>query len=338
VSAYYEQAHLGVQYQLTKDMVLESNYVGTFGHKLMAIVGRNTFNGRFAGGDATALNPLYGNISFRTNCCSSNYSGWQTTLRKRYTSGLQLNVNYTYSKAMDDVSDAFTTKNAGGAAYPTDSWNPSFDYGPADYNVKSRVVGSYVYDLPFAKANRWLGGWQTTGIVSWQTGADFSVINSAFDSNGDGQFNDRQVWIGPGKITNDINHNVSPHTGYLKNPGGAYWGVLNGKTGNPALQGYTGIPCVANGGAWCNNGEMQRNSLVGPAFFNADIGFAKSFKINERSALKFEGNLFNIFNHPNFKPPDGNLNDGTFGESLSTFTNQQTGGPRITQLALRFDF
>jgi hypothetical protein len=85
---------------------------------------------------------------------------------------------------------------------------------------------------------------------------------------------------------------------------------------------------------------MQRNSLVGPGFFNTDLGFGKSFKITERLALKFEGNFFNIFNHPNFLPPDSNLNDagGTFGKSLSTFSNSQTGGPRITQLAVRIDF
>ena len=85
-----------------------------------------------SGGDGTALNPKYGNIGFRTNCCASNYHAWQTTLRKRFSGGLQFNANYTFSKAMDDVSDTFTTKNAGGAAYPTDSWNAKLDYGPAD--------------------------------------------------------------------------------------------------------------------------------------------------------------------------------------------------------------
>ena len=336
VSPYYEQAHLGFQYQIGKSMVLESNYVGTFGHQLLGIVGRNTFDGRFAGGDSTPLNPLYGNISYRTNCCDSNYHGWQTTLRRRFSDGLQFNANYTYSKAMDDVSDAFTTKNAGSAAYPTDSWNPKLDYGPADYDVRQRIVGSTVYDLPFAKSNRWIGGWSFTGIISWQTGADFSVINSSVDSNGDGQFNDRSAYIGSGKITNAINHNVSPATGYLNPTDFASFNTPNG------LQ----CPASVNGGAWCDTGQMQRNSLVGPSFFNTDIGFHKSFKINERSAFRLEGNFFNIFNHPNFVPPNlqageggANLNSPSiFGKSQATFTNQETGGPRITQLALRFDF
>ena len=354
VTPYYEQIHFGFQYQIGKDMVVESNYVGTFGHKLTDIEGRSIFNGEtacdggpyapgtpcadagYAGGfSGGKLNPLYGNISFRTNCCNSNYHGWQTTFRKRFADGLQFNANYTFSKGMDDVSDAFTTKNAGGAAYPTDSFNPSLDYGPADYNIKHRIVGSFVYDLPFMKTNRWIGGWNISGIVSWQTGADFSVINSEVDSNKDTQFNDRAVYTGPGSLSGAINHNVSPAHGYLvQNP--AYWGSLNGGS----TTNETGIPCPTsvNLGLWCDSGEMQRNGLVGPGFFNTDFGLGKSIKINERAAFKFEANFFNIFNHPNFQTPVNNLAAGNFGESTSTFGNQQTGGPRITQLALRFDF
>jgi hypothetical protein len=333
VTPYYEQAHLGIQYQIGKDMVLESNYVGTFGHKLIGILNRNTFNGRMAG-DPTLLNPNYGNINFRTNCCDSNYHGFQTTLRKRFSNGLQFNVNYTYAKAMDDLSDAFDGKGTSGG-FPTDELNPHLDYGPADYNVKHRGVASFVYDLPFAKSNRWLGGWQFNGIVSVQNGANFSVDNSNVDSNEDGIINDRAVYIGPGSINNAIDHNISPAHGYLpQNP--SNWGSLNG----PTTANETGIPCPisVNGGLWCNQGEMVRNTLIGPGFFNTDLGFGKTFKITEGTGLKLEANFFNMFNHPNFLPPDNNLNDGTFGQSLSTFTNQQTGGPRVTQLALRFDF
>ena len=77
---------------------------------------------------------------------------------------------------------------------------------------------------------------------------------------------------------------------------------------------------------------MQRNSLIGPGYFNTDLGFGKSFKITESTKLKLEGNFFNIFNHPNFLAPDSALNSGTFGQSTSTFSG------RVTQLALRFEF
>jgi hypothetical protein len=335
VSPYYEQVHIGFQYQVAKDMVVESNLVGTYGHQLLGILAMNTFDGRESGGDPTLLNPNYSAINYRTNCCDSNYAGWQTTLRKRFTNGLQFNANYTFSKAMDDLSDAFTDKAAVGGTFPTEQQDPKFDYGPADYNVKHRGVASFVYDVPFGRTNRWVGGWNVSGILSVQSGANFSVYNSGVDSNGDGNYNDRAVYTGPGTINNAINHSTSPAFGYLKvDP--TYWGSLNGPT---LTANQTGIPCTANGGAWCNGpGEMQRNSLIGPGFFNTDLGFGKTFKINERMGLKLEGNFFNIFNHPNFLPPTSNLSSGQFGLSTSTYTNQQSGGPRITQLALRLDF
>jgi hypothetical protein len=329
VTAYYEQTNFGFQYQLTKDTVLETNYVGTFGHKLLGILGENTYDGRYTGANNVKVNSAYSNISFRTNCCDSNYHALQVTVRKRYSSGLQFNANYTYSKALDDLSDAFATKNASINAYPTDSENPHFDYGPADFNVKHRAVVSFIYDLPFLKANRWLGGWSASGIVSVQTGTPFSVTNSAVDSNGDGQFNDRASYIGSGSITHAINHSVSPADGYLT---ASDWAMPNSAA----------LPCppTINDGLWCEGpsvGQMQRNSIVGPAYFNTDFGVAKSFKITETSKVTLLGNFFNIFNHPNFLLPDTNLNDTTFGQSTATFA-PGPGGARVTQLALRFDF
>jgi hypothetical protein len=180
--------------------------------------------------------------------------------------------------------------------------------------------------------------------VSWQTGPDFSVNNSSVDSNADGQFNDRANYIGPGKITDDINHSQEPWRGYLTTNstvdgvGGSNtaFGMLNGP--HP-----TDIPCPAtvNMGLWCQGqalGQMERNTLTGPGYFNTDFGVKKTFKITERATLRFDANFFNLFNHPNFAPPDSNLNDTTFGTSQSTFNNLQSGGPRITQLAIRFDF
>jgi hypothetical protein len=341
VTPYYEQAHIGVQYQLGKDFVLESNYVGTFGHKLIGLLNPNSFNGEYAAGqDPTLINPNYSSIDLRTNCCDSNYHAWQTTVRKRFSSGLQFNVNYTFSKAMDDVSDAFFGKG-NAASFPTDSLNPHFDYGPADFDVKHRVVASFVYNLPFAKENRWLGGWLVSGIVSLQSGTPFSIYNSTVDSNADGDYNDRAVYIGSGTLTSDIHHNVSPATGYLtgdsqtdgSNPS---WGMLNGSHSTDVA-----CPATVNIGLWCEGkalGQTERNTLFGPGYFNTDLGFGKAFKVTENSKLTLQGNFFNIFNHPNFELPDGNLNDvGTFGKSTATFA-PGPGGARVTQLSLRFDF
>jgi hypothetical protein len=342
VTAYYEQANLGVQYEIAKDFVWETNYVGTFGHKLLGIIGANTYDGRFAAGlDNTAVNPNYSNISLRTNCCDSNYHALQTSLRKRFTNGVQFGANYTYSKAMDDISDTFSTKNASGAAYPTDSTNPRFDYGPADFDVRQRFVMNINYDLPFARGNRWLGGWGLSSIISVQTGSPFNIFNSGVDSNADNQFNDRGVYLGSGSLTSAINHHVSPADGYL--PGSdqvtgdnTSFGVLNGPHATDPQ-----CPATINMGLWCEGkalGQLERNTLYGPGYANVDFGFSKGFRITEGFKLTLYGNFFNLFNHPNFSLPDGNLADvGTFGQSTSTFA-PGPGGARVTQLALRLDF
>lgn len=336
VTAYYEQAHLGVQYQLARDFVLESNYVGTFGHKLEGLLGLATYDGRTASGYTHNLvNPNYGRISFRANCCNSNYHGWQTTLRKRFSSGVQFNANYTFAKAMDDISDTLSAKVSGLAhGYVMDNMNPKLDYGRADFDVRHRVVANFVYDLPFAKSNRWIGGWNVSGIVSYQTGAPFSVWSGAVDSNKDGEYTDRASYIGSGKITDAVHRSQAPwKEGYVT---GADFAMPN----------TADLPCPAsvNLGKWCDGaavGQSQRNSLTGPGFFNTDLGIKKSFKITEASSLRLEANFFDLFNHPNFRTPDNNLVDypnSTFGKSTSTFDNQSSGGMRITQLTVRFDF
>jgi hypothetical protein len=316
-------------------LVWETNYVGTFGRKLVGIVNLNTFPGRTLGGefDATRLNTSVNSINLRTNGFTSNYNALQTSLRKNFSNGLQFEANYTYSKVLDEISDSFTPRGNPAAFNPMDSLNTHLDYGPADFNVKHRFVLSYNYELPFLKNNRWLGGWSTSGIVSLQSGVPFSVLNFGVDSNANGTFNDRLAYIGPGNITHALT-GASPANGFF-NP--ALFASLNGvdSAGNP-------FPCPAsqNGGLWCEGpaaGQSARNSLVGPNYQDVDFGIAKKFKITESAAIQFQANFFNLFNRANFIVPDNNQNSGTFGQSTGTFAPGQ-GGARVTQLAVRFDF
>jgi Carboxypeptidase regulatory-like domain/TonB dependent receptor len=340
VTAYYEQANFGFQYQIGKDMVLESNYVGTFGHKLLGIVNLNTYDGRLAGGTnlttggtnaTTRPNALVNSINFRTNGFSSNYHAWQTTLRKSFSHGLTFNANYTYSKAMDVVSDTFTPRGNPSFFVPTDSLNPQLDYGPADFDVKHRVVISYTYDLPFFTANRWIGGWSINGIATLQTGVPFSIYDGTFDVNANGTFNDRVNYIGSGTITHALTGSVA--AGNADGSGGFI---------NQALFADTVCPASVNQGLWCQGkavGQSSRNSLYGPNYQNWDLGVGKKFKITESASVQFQANFFNILNRANFALPDADLSHlgSTFGKSQATF-NPGQGGARVTQLALRFDF
>jgi Carboxypeptidase regulatory-like domain/TonB dependent receptor len=325
VTAYYEQANLGFQYQIGRDLVWETNYVGTFGHKLLGIVNLNTYSGRRA---ATSVRPnqLVNNINFRTNGFNSNYHAVQTTLRKNFSHGLQFNANYTYSKAMDVISDTFTPRGNPLFFVPTDSLNPKLDYGPADFDVKHRFVISYNYELPFFKTNRWIGGWSVSGVATLQSGVPFSVYdgNSGYDINKNGTFSDRIAYIGSGNITRALTGAIA--AGNADGTGGYI---------NQSLFADVSCPLNVNGGLWCQGaavGQSRRNSLYGPNYQGWDLGVAKRFKIAESASIQFQANFFNVLNRSNFALPSGNLNDSNFGKSTVTFD------PRVTQLALRFDF
>ncbi len=342
VTAYYEQANYGFQYEIAKDLIWETNYVGTFGRKLIGIKNLNSYPGRLAGGinpdnpipgspnSSVRPNPLVNSINLRTNGFDSNYNAIQTSLRKRFANGLSFDANYTYSKALDQLSDAFTPRGApAGVIQPTDSLNPQLDYGPADFNIKHRFVVSYSYDLPFMKANRWLGGWSVSGIVTAQSGVPFAPFDGsssgAGDVNHDGVFNDRLAYVGGGSITRSY-LSSSPADGYF----------------NPTS--FTGVTCPpnVNQGLWCEGpsvGQINRGSLTGPKYVDVDMSLAKRFKITESAGLTFQAGFFNIFNHPNFALPDANFADATttFGKSTATALPGQ-GGARVGQLALRFDF
>ena len=351
VTAYYEQANYGFQYEIAKDLIWETNYVGTFGRKLLGIKNLNTYPGRLAGGinpdnpipgttnAGVRPNPLVNSINLRTNGFDSNYNALQTSLRKRFANGLSFDANYTYSKALDQLSDTFTPRGAAGVVQPTDSLNPQLDYGPADFNIKHRFVVSYSYDLPFLKANRWLGGWSVSGIVTAQSGVPFAPFNGASDGSGDtnhdGVFNDRLAYVGGGSITRSY-LNSSPADGYF-NPGSF---TTIGTVANPST--IINCPAGVNGGLWCEGpsvGQINRGSLTGPKYVDVDMSLAKRFKITESAGLTFQAGFFNIFNHPNFALPDANFADATttFGKSTATALPGQ-GGARVGQLALRFDF
>jgi len=350
VNAYIQQFHLGTEWEFAHNFVLSLNGIGTIGNKLIGLIDPNTFDGRtacatprprpacvaaFKAGKIPSttfsrdrINTSIASDHFRTNAFRSNYYGLQIEGRKIFSSGLQFNANYTYSHAIDEVSDILNN-GRGQFTYPTDTTNIALDRGNADFDIRHRFVVSYYYELPLFKSNRWLGGWSWSGITTIQKGVPIQLIGSA-DTNRDGHSTDRPVYTGSGSISNAIQHSKSPADGYF----------------NPSLFANFTCPASINFGLFCN-GPLGRNTLIGPGFINFDMGLAKKFKITERLALQLQGNFFNIFNHPNFQNPDGSLANcipdpvtglctGTFGKSLATYGD--LGGHRITQLAVRLDF
>jgi Carboxypeptidase regulatory-like domain/TonB dependent receptor len=343
VTAYYEQANLGVEYQLAKGYVVEANYIGTFGRKLVGLEDANNYDGRTSCSSAplsaacvaagfTAPVSARPNLSFnadnfRTNGFSSNYNGLQASVRKSFSNGLMLLANYTYSKSMDIISDVFTTK--GGQTTTSDPDNPSYDYGPADFDVRHHASITANYESQWKKENLLLGGWGISPIITMSSGSPFSVYSTAGGYNPvqDGITDsgaNRVPYIGQGNQKNAVHHNVNLAKGGYLNP--SDFSVATATQPLPYL-----CPGNVNHGLWCE-APAGRNSFYGPSYYNVDLGVFKRFPIWEAQTITFQASFFNILNHTNFANPVSDLNSGSFGASIAS------ADPRITQLSLRYDF
>lgn len=340
-NAYYEQMSLGFEYEVAKGYVLESDYIGTLGRKLVGLDNINTYAGRTAcptgttytagtacyaagypsGFTSGRVTTLFGNDNFRTNGFSSNYNGLQLSLRKGYSNGLQFLANYTYSKAMDQVSDVFTQRN--GASGPLNSYDPSYDYGLADFDVRQNFILTMNYETKSTTHKVLLAGWGISPIIKMLSGTPFSPKDGSGGYNPikDGRTGiDRTVYVGTGSSRNAVTHAATPADGYLKP-------ISSGDYFSP----YT---CPTSQ-MWCEP-PVSRNSITGPAFKDVDLGVSKTFQIHERAGFTIGASFFDIFNHVNFENPNADYNSSNYGLSLSDFGDG--GGHRVTQLSARFDF
>jgi hypothetical protein len=356
---YNQQWHLGLQYQLPAQTLLDISYAGSRGLKLFAF-----YNGNQAvptpdqTADLLPRRPVHTcNITLLPNCdpsvfdttintfrsnAFSNYNSLQARLQKRLTHGLQFEASYTYSHALDDASSANLGSFATGDF--RDQRFPQMEYGNADFDIRHRFVLSYMYELPFGKGktfagnasgllNQIIGGWQVAGITSASTGNYFTPTDIATDlSNSDGG--------------GDVASSARPN-----------------RIGDPNAQ-----PCIPgtlfNTCAFATNtvlgtfGNAGRNIIRGPGFQNWDLSLFKTFALNERERFEFRAEFFNVWNHLNpelfpskflFDNPSTDhgldLPAGVSGcpvdnrnQNCSWGFPQSARDPRFIQLALKFYF
>lgn len=253
--------------------------------------------------------PEIGNIDYFTEDRRSYYHSMQLTLNRRFSSGVSVLANYTWSKSLDDYPDS------AGAAIEVIPMNlPDADkmvYGPSNFDRRHRFVVSYVWELPKAPTSAallraLLHGWQATGIGQYQSGAPYTVT-SGRDNSLTGIGRDRAKFTG-----------VSSEA-----PAGSDKTVWFNKNAF----------AVNDIGTF---GNVGRGAFYGPHLFSWDMGFFKNNRITERVNVQFRAEFFNIFNQVNFNNPNTNVSGGGFGSITSTHPN--AGDPRIIQFGLKLVF
>lgn len=311
---YVNQWLFNIQRQLTENLVLEVGYQGNEGHRLPRFRLYNQAILKTGPSDASTIAqrspwPNYGRLQEVDGIDNSNYHALSAKLQQRFSKGLTYLVGFTWSKVIDGGSAIRT--NTGDTLWPVNSYDLADMRGPAQFDVPHRFVASFVYELPFAKGNRFtkaiIGGWQLGGIITLADGAPTTT---------------------PGPNGDSANLNVLANYGNatgisITPPGGQtaqhFWNLAAFDVTNPILS--------------YRVGNLARGVLRKPGTRQADLSLNKTFRIYERHALQFRFDAFNSTNHPNWNSPSTTATSPTtFGVVTTAKTMRQL------QVALKYTF
>ncbi len=357
---YFMEWSLGLEHEFGSTVSIHAQYVGTRAVNQpyqTQVNGYQTVCQRcFAPFPyAQSTDPRFGAVTQLSTGANSHYDGLQLTAMKRLGHGLMGQINYTWSRCMDTVSNGgFLQFSAGGILSPLPG-DLARDYGPCDYDIRNNLNAQYVYQLPIKVRNRFLGnalnGWQVSGTVFWHSGIPFSVLSTPYSANGNGIVNGsgpQFASVVPGVPLYE--HNPIPG---VTQPGTVQW--LNPAAFVSTVDPSTGACVGGDNPENCQFGNLGRNALRGPDFAWSDFYLSKSFPLTEQWKLRFDTQFFNVFNHPNFGLPSivlagipGKPSTQTGFGALTYTTSPPTGllgvglggdsTPRMIAFQLRLEF
>ena len=357
---YFMEWSLGLERELGANGSVRAQYVGTRAVNqpyLTQVNGYQTVcDGCFAPFPyQQSTDPRFGAVTQFSTGANSHYHGLQLTAIKRIGKSFSGQVNYTWSRCMDTVSNGgFLQFSAGGILSPLPG-DLARDYGPCDYDIRNNLNVQYVYQLPMKVRNRALGyalnGWQISGTVFWHSGIPFSVLSTPYSANGDGIVNGSGPQFA-GAVPGVPFYAHEPIPGVTQ-PGTAQW--LNPNAFVSTVDPSTGACLGGDTPLNCQFGDLGRNALRGPDFTWCDFYLTKSFALTEHVKLRFDVQFFNLFNHPNFGLPSmvlagipGKPSTQTGFGALTYTTSPPTGllgvglggdsTPRMIAFQLRLDF
>jgi hypothetical protein len=268
----------GIQQELAPNTILSVNYTANKVQHMQANVNFAAVNLNPAN-TVTGARPLlnFANEDYDADNLSSTYNALQVQLRHN-AGKLNLEANYTWSHEIDDMVNVF-----GGFSDP---YEPSLDRSSGDWDVRNNFTASAVYSLPEMKGSNSfvraiLGGWQASSIIQTRSGlpTNISLISGFFG-----------IPMRPNLVPGQPLLVSNPSW-----PGSSY--NINAFAVPPGYDGTWGT----------NLGDIGRNLLRGPRFFQLDLSGMKNFQITERMKVQFRADIFNILNHPNFANPDGGI-------------------------------
>jgi hypothetical protein len=288
-------------------------------------------------GDFAYFSEQYDSLAALSSIGHSDYHALQLTARKRYSSGYQVDVNYTLSRSKDlgsqvERGGAFGNfSNGGYTGFLLNSFDPEAHYSYSDFDVRHQVNVNWIAELPFGHGKKF--GANTSGFVNEIIG-DWSIaglmrVTSGFPFN---VYNCRSCWVTNWNLQGNamlVDPNKLPETATTKN-------AVDGRPSpfadpeealtffRRALPGEVGL----------------RNIFRGDGYFTIDTSVSKAWPIYKSQRLRFRWDTFNLTNTPKFDV--GNMtmfpDRSGFGRYDGTLATCDGQAGRCMQFALRYEF
>jgi len=305
--------NVALEKSFASSQIVSLTYVGAAGRDLLRAV------------DLVNPNPDFGLVVETGNTGTSDYNALEVKFQQRLSHGVQALGSYTFAHSIDNAStDAFTFNSNS----PGNSANPNIDRGSSDFDIRHTFTAGLTYAPPAQESNKFarraLGGWSIDTFLLARSAPPVDLIGSVLP------YSAASLYLRPNVISG------VPLVLY----GSQYAGgkIFNANAFSPAPAGQ--------------QGDFGRNVLRGFGAWQADFALQRQFLMTERMRLRFRAEFFNIFNHPNFGPPNNDLANPLFGISAQTLASSlgsgganggfdplyQVGGPRSIQLALKLIF
>jgi hypothetical protein len=325
VTPYVEQWSLDLQQELQRGLVIDIGYYGDSSvHQIATedlnqpVPGAYVQEGIIPGdqvtaGNSTLLNRIrpylgWGVINSLEPRYSSNYNSLQTSLTKQFAGGNLLNLDYTWAKALGNYQQYSSS--------PQNRYDIQAEYGPTPLNRSSIFSANFVYVLPGLRSRSGivqgtLGGWETSGIISYESGAYQTAHTINVDPGGVGLL--AAGLSGPSArpdVVANPNHSA-PHNLHQ-------WFNTSAFTQVPAGEYRPGNAPVGN--------------IVGPGSAIWNLSLFKNFHIEKSGEVQFRAEAFNLFNHTNFSGIATTLGQTNYGQVTAADE------ARIMQLGLKITF
>jgi hypothetical protein len=313
----YYKWNFEIEQSLNAKTVFTINYSGMHGeHIPVGDGGLNAYcpptvclNG-FAGLPSTVPNAAFGTVLQYLSAGDANYNGLTLSLQRRLSAGFSFNLNYTWSHALDDVSNGGVANEPFGIfqtnpniSTPQNPYNIRANYGSSDYDVRHYLSATFVLTDMFRHTgfhwgpNSIFGGWTLSSNWFLRSGLPFTIVDTSATGTLTG-YN----YLG--------NIFASPVSYFPQSCGSSAVNTACFNTSQFA-------PSASATGFPTGFGSIGRNTVYGPGFFDLDVALMKDIRLGEHATFSFGAQAYNLFNHPNFDQPVGDISNPLFGTSVA---------------------